>query len=129
MSKGRKNVDTLLAAIKRQSLAEPITSLPVEDEPVPKSTGETKQSSAEPKKSPSQKAVKGRIGKPVQFWMHDDDRKLVRELSAWLAGQGVRPSDSMVVRAALRFAKTGGAFLESYWQAAQLDGRLKRNGD
>jgi hypothetical protein len=61
--------------------------------------------------------------------MHDDDRRLVRELSAWLAGQGVRPSDSMVVRAALRFAKTGGAFLEAYWQAAQLDGRIKRDGD
>ena len=42
----------------------------------------------------------------MQFWMHDEDRKLIRELSAWLAGQGTRPSDSMVIRAAL-VARTG----------------------
>ncbi len=59
--------------------------------------------------------------------MHDEDRKLVRELSAWLAGQGVRPSDSMVIRAALRLAKTGSGLLEAYWQAAKLDGRIKRD--
>jgi hypothetical protein len=104
----------LLAAIKPQAPAEPTTRLPAEDKPLPKSTGEANHASAEPKKSLPKKAGKGRIGKPVQFWMHDDDRRLVRELSAWLAGQGVRPSDSMVVRAALRFAKTGGAFLEAY---------------
>ena len=28
-----------------------------------------------------------------------------------------------------RFAKTGGGFLEAYWQAAELDGRLKRYRD
>ena len=58
--------------------------------------------------------------------MHDEDRKLIRELSAWLAGQGTRPSDSMVIRAALRLARTGNGLLEAYWQAAKLDGRLKR---
>ena len=70
---------------------------------------------------------KSKVGKPVQFWMHDEDRKLVRELSAWLAGQGVRATDSMVIRAALRFAKTGNGLLEAYWQASRLDGRLKRD--
>jgi hypothetical protein len=64
-------------------------------------------------------------GKPVQFWLHDEDRRLVRELAAWLAGQGVRSTDSLVVRAALRTAKTGGEFLEAYRHALQLDGRLK----
>jgi hypothetical protein len=63
----------------------------------------------------------------VQFWMHDDDRKLVRELSAWLAGQGLRPTDSMVIRAVLRLAKTGNGLIEAYWEAAKLDGRLKRD--
>jgi GH25 family lysozyme M1 (1,4-beta-N-acetylmuramidase) len=63
----------------------------------------------------------------VQFWMHEEDRKLVRELSAWLAGQGVRPSDSMVIRAALRLAKTGSGLIEAYWKSAKLDGRIKRD--
>lgn len=66
-----------------------------------------------------------RIGKPVQFWMHEEDRKLIRELAAWLAGQGIRSTDSMVVRAALRLVKTGPGFLEAYRNAAALDGRLK----
>src|ERR1700756_5644709 len=30
-------------------------------------------------------------GLPVQFWLHDEDRRLIRELAAWLAGQGERP--------------------------------------
>lgn len=70
---------------------------------------------------------KSRVGRPVQFWMHDAERNLVRELSAWVAGQGIRPTDSMIIRAALRFARTGGEFLEAYREAAQLDGRFKRD--
>jgi hypothetical protein len=68
-----------------------------------------------------------RTGKPVQFWLHDEDRQLVRELAAWLAGQGIRSTDSMVIRAALRTAKTGGELLDAYREAAQLDGRLKQH--
>ncbi len=64
---------------------------------------------------------------PVQFWLHDEDRRLVRELAAWLAGQGVRSTDSLVVRAALRTVKTGGEFREAYRYASRLDGRLKPN--
>jgi len=70
-----------------------------------------------------------RVGKAATFWLHDEDRKLIRELAAWLAGQGLRPTDSMVIRSALRMAKTGGDLLEAYRKAAQLDGRLRqRNG-
>jgi hypothetical protein len=57
--------------------------------------------------------------------MHEEDRRILRELSAWLAGQGVRASDSLVIRTALRSAKTGSALLEAYREAAKLDGRLK----
>lgn len=70
---------------------------------------------------------KSRVGKPVQFWLHEEDRRLVRELAAWLAGQGLRSTDSLVIRSALRTAKTGGELLEAYREASQLDGRLKRH--
>jgi hypothetical protein len=70
--------------------------------------------------------AKNRAGKPVQFWLHEEDRRLLRELSAWLAGQGERPTDSMVMRSALRVAKTGDALLKAYRQASALDGRLKQ---
>lgn len=80
-----------------------------------------------PKKPSAEKKPKRKVGRAVQFWMHDEDIKLVRELSAWLAGQGIRPSDSLVIRAVLRVAKTGSGLLEAYAQAAKLDGRLKHD--
>jgi hypothetical protein len=70
---------------------------------------------------------KSRVGKPVQFWLHDEDRRLVRELAAWLAAQGERTTDSLVIRSALRMTSTGSAFLKAYRQASQLDGRLKQH--
>ena len=68
----------------------------------------------------------GRVGKPVQFWLHEEDRRIIRELSAWLAGQGIRPTDSMVIRAALRVSRTGGELLDAYKQSTELDARFKR---
>jgi len=127
MSKAKNNVNDLLAAIKRQPAtptpeeteAESVSAKrPEREEPVKRGTSQ---------KPAAEKKPKSRMGKPVQFWMHDEDRKLVRELSAWLAGQGIRPTDSMVIRAVLRLAKTGNGLLEAYWQAAKLDGRIKRD--
>ena len=108
------NVSSLLAAIQRK-----VPSIP------PPAAGP----------GPSPKAArhtglavpKSRVGKPVQFWLHEEDRRLVRELAAWLAGQGLRSTDSLVIRSALRTAKTGTELLEAYRQAAQLDGRLKQH--
>ena len=103
MSKSRQ--DDLLAAIQRKS-----------------PHGATGESNTTPSVDAAPRA---RIGKPVQFWMHEEDRRILRELSAWLAGQGVRASDSLVIRTALRAAKTGSDLLEAYRDAAQLDGRFK----
>jgi hypothetical protein len=128
MSNAKSKVNDLLAAINRQT-AEPAARAPKE-EPVP----QVSQADEKPRKRQDRPAApsagkkpKSKVGKAVQFWMHDEDTQLVRELSAWLAGQGVRPSDSMVIRAALRYAKTGNALLEAYRQASKLDGRLKQD--
>jgi hypothetical protein len=127
MSKQKNQVNDLLAAIKRQPTEASPAIIEVE---VP-------QSEPLPAEKPLKRAVKkpkitdretgGRKGKQTQFWLHDVDRKLIRELSAWLAGQGLRPTDSMIIRAALRMAKTGGGLIEAYWEAAKVDGRLKRD--
>ena len=98
--------DSLLAALQRKTV-------PAAPEPEP----------PPPAAAPGRAA---RSGKPVQFWLHEADRKIIRELAAWLAGQGIRSTDSMVVRAALRMAKTGPGLLTAYREAAALDGRLKR---
>src|SRR5690606_20747717 len=112
MSTSRK--DSLLAAIQQKS--SPAASPPPPPTPAPQPASQAPATTKPP-------ARRSRVGKPVQFWMHEEDRKIVRELAAWLAGQGIRPTDSMVVRAALRMVKTGGPFLEAYHQAAALDGR------
>jgi hypothetical protein len=107
MAKPKDNVSSLLAAIQRTPAAVKIESaLPniPGDEPAP-----------------------ARTGKQAQFWLHEEDRRLIRELSSWLASQGVRPTDSLVVRAALRIAQGGEALLAAYHEAAARDGRLKRS--
>ena len=115
--------NSLLAAIQRKSPAGPTAVPAVTTVPEPEAGPHPKAA----RHAGDAAAPKSRVGKPAQFWLHDEDRRLLRELAAWLAGQGLRPTDSMVVRAALRMAKTGGDLLEAYWQASQLDGRLKHS--
>ena len=113
--KKSKNVDDLLAAIQRKA---PMTQAVAPSEVLREHSAASTAS-----------MKRGRVGKPVQFWMHDEDRRILRELSAWLAGQGVRASDSLVIRTALRSARTGTDFLQAYREAALLDGRLKQSPD
>jgi hypothetical protein len=113
--KKSRNVDDLLAAIQRKSTAPAPVAAGADAPPTPPAAS---AAVTDPPK-------RGRVGKAVQFWMHEEDRRILRELSAWLASQGVRASDSLVIRTALRSAKTGAELLQAYHQAAQLDGRLK----
>jgi len=120
------NVNKLIAAIQRKAPTAPQPT----PEIAPAKTVAARE--AQPHRKAARRAEpaaasKSRVGKPVQFWLHDEDRKLVRELAAWLAGQGIRTTDTMVIRSALRMAKTGGELLEAARQASQLDGRLKQH--
>ena len=117
--------DSLLAAIQRKVPGSPAPT--PEPAQAAAATGTQKPDPGRKSAAHTTTAPRSRVGKPVQFWLHDEDRRLVRELAAWLAGQGLRPTDSMVIRSALRTAKTGGELLEAYRQAAQLDGRLKQH--
>jgi hypothetical protein len=112
----------LIAAIQRKLPENPAP--PPEPEPAGNST--TPHPARTTRRAPKA-PPKARRGSGAQFWLHDEDRRLLRELSAWLAGQGVRATDSLVIRAALRAVKTGNGFLEAYRQASQLDGRLRRH--
>jgi len=113
MSKKKDNVSGLLAAIQRQTPtnSEQVTEPPTSPEPT----------------NEKNKLLGNRLtAHRVQFYLHDNDRQTVRELSAWLAAQGIRASDSLVIRAALRLAKTGGELLNTYRQLEQMDGRYKQ---
>jgi hypothetical protein len=116
--------NSLLAAIQRKAPSAPVIVEPKPQAPVTVEQPEPRR------KEPQAVAVekpKRRKGKQVQFWFHEEDGRLVRELAAWLAGQGLRPTDSLVIRAALRTAQTGTALLQAYRRAAELDGRLKKH--
>lgn len=126
MSKPKSsNESKLLAAIQRNVPAPALA-------PAAVVAPEPSANAAAGRRKPAKRAEpipmpKSRVGKPVQFWLHDEDRRLVRELAAWLAGQGIRTTDTMVIRSALRMAKTGGELLDAARQASQLDGRLKQH--
>ena len=80
------------------------------------------------KRSTPSPAVKvKKRGTAVQFWMRDEDRQVIRELSAYLAAQGERATDSLVVRAALRMAKADAGLIRAFREAQSLDGRRKEN--
>ena len=129
MSKSKSNVKNLLAAIQRKAPVEQPSAGKTKDAPLSVAEPITANLTAEQtdRSAATRAKKKSRVGRPVQFWFHEEDRRVLRELAAWLAGQGVRSTDSMVVRAALRSVQTGSAFLEAYRAAALLDGRLKRD--
>jgi len=117
MSKKNDNLDSLLAAIQRQTPTAPVElqdEAPAALEP----RQATKKGSAHP--VPSQPVR-------VSIYIQEEDRRTIRELSAWLAGQGMRPSDSLIIRAALRLTRTDGDLLSTYRQLAQMDRRYKPN--
>ncbi len=107
MKKGQSNEKHLLAAIRREA-------------PV---------SAPEKGPQPETKPVLKPSGGRVHIWFQSEDRKIVRELAGWLAGQGEKISDSLIIRTALRMAQPGGELLVAYREAAKLDGRLKRNDE
>lgn len=65
-------------------------------------------------------------GKAIQFYFHEQDQKLIHELSAWLASQRKRINDSLVLKTVLRAAKTGPELLAAYDAAVKVDGRTRQ---
>jgi hypothetical protein len=63
-------------------------------------------------------------GKAVQFWLHDEDQRLIREFALWLLSQRKRINSSLVVKTILRAAKTGPELLAAYDKAVKVDARL-----
>jgi hypothetical protein len=70
--------------------------------------------------------TKGKRGKPVNLYLRERDILKIRELTAFVASQGERTSDSLVVRAALHVAGTNRGFLAAYSVVASADLRFSR---
>jgi hypothetical protein len=98
MRKPTNKVQSLMAAIQKKMPQPPKVESEEAPEAVPKQIERRKNSS----------------GKGNQFWLQDEDRKHIRELYAWLAAQGIRSSDTAIVKTALRMANPGPEFLEAH---------------
>jgi hypothetical protein len=85
------------------------------------------ESISEPRSRPKPRAVKPvkTRPKPSQYYFYEEDRRAIRTLAAWLAGQGERPSDARVIRAVLQTARAGPDLLKAYRQTSHTDGRLR----
>lgn len=109
MAKRDSRGETLLAALQR--IPQGITAFP---------GGGPPSATAPPAPAPP-----ARGGKAVQFWLHDEDRKVIRELAAYLSSQGVRPTDSLIVRAALRLVQGDASLVNAFKEALAHDGRYR----
>ena len=65
-------------------------------------------------------------GKPTNLYLRETDVAKLRELTVYLAEQGERTSDSLIVRAALQAVTPGSVLLKAYREAAAADLRFKR---
>lgn len=72
------------------------------------------------------KSTKPKRGKPVNLYLREADIEKIRELTAFIAGQGERTSDSLIVRAAIHVASANRSFLSAYSEVASADLRFKQ---
>ena len=70
------------------------------------------------------KAVSKR-GKNTNLYLYAEDIGKIRELVSYVAANGLRVSESLVVRTALRVAQADKRFLTAYADAASADQRFK----
>jgi len=65
-------------------------------------------------------------GKPVNIYLHDADQVRIRDLAAYLANEGLRVSDSQVIKAALLLAQPDKRLLKAYLEVRGADQRYKQ---
>jgi hypothetical protein len=68
-------------------------------------------------------------GKAVNIYLHASDQLRIRELAAYLANEGLRVSDSQVIKAALLLAEPNKRLLKAYLEIKGADQRYKQEPD
>jgi hypothetical protein len=88
-------------------------------------------STRNPAPSPDTKAngdvLPANTRKTAAFWLDDEDRSLFRELTVTAVQHGIRPSDSLIVRAALRLVLRDPRMVEQMRELLEQDGRKTRH--
>jgi hypothetical protein len=73
--------------------------------------------------------VTTRSGRQAAFWLDDEDRGIFREVGMHLYSQGIKPSDNLVLRAALRLMPRDHRLIEQIQALIERDGRKLRHRD
>src|SRR5271166_6716897 len=68
-------------------------------------------------------------GRQAAFWLDDEDRSIFREVGMLLYTQGIKPSDNLVFRAALRLMPRDHRLIEQIRALLEKDGRRLRHRD
>jgi hypothetical protein len=73
-------------------------------------------------RKPDKTGTLAKRGKAVNIYLHDADQLRIRALAAYLANEGLRVSDSQIIKAALLLAQPDKRFVKAYLEAG---GRIK----
>ena len=66
-------------------------------------------------------------GRTAALWFDDEDRAIMRELTVMAVQQGIRPSDSLIVRALMRVTPRDERLFDMMRELAEHDGRKLRH--
>jgi hypothetical protein len=66
-------------------------------------------------------------GSPVSFWVNEEDRSILNEIGIMLYAKGIKPSDSLIVRVALRLLPRDHRLVEGAREMQEQDRRRQRN--
>src|SRR5579859_4938456 len=64
-------------------------------------------------------------GKGISFYFQPEETKRIPELAAWLISQGIRTSDSLIIKSTLRVEKPNAELLNACRDAMGADRRYK----
>jgi hypothetical protein len=123
--------DAMLAKIgKNLSAVVSVASPPELEPPAPEQSSaaapDLKRKEFDP--VPASKSKSFRPGKSKLLYFGSEEYQIFRELTVWVASQGIRPSDSLIARAALVMIKPGQAFREALEVVLARDKRKTKPG-
>jgi hypothetical protein len=119
-SPAKAKVDELLSAIGQQGKpARPAATKPPAAKPA-------KRPAPEPAERPRATPADTAPGRFSSIYLNGEDQKILRELSMWFASQGRKINDTLIIRTALRSARTGPDLLAAYDAATKSDRRFKK---
>ena len=79
-----------------------------------------------PPAQPEGRSATGK-GSPVSFWVNEEDRSILNEIGIMLYAKGIKPSDSLIVRVALRLLPRDHRLVEGAREMQDQDRRRQRN--